>query len=98
MLDPTMLAMLAKEYQNRMLEEAKRYRMLKATRAARPRLQQRLLMRFGDFLISAGLRLKERYKPAMCPGLSRSWSLSVRPLGERVSSQPPHCRQRRTPR
>ena len=70
MLDPMRLAIIiVKEHQNNMLEEAKKYRMLKAARAASPRLQERLFVRVGDFLISAGLRLKERYKPEMCPEL-----------------------------
>ena len=63
------LAVIAKERQKDMLEETKRYRMLKAFRAGRPRLQERLSVRVGDFLISAGLRLKERYQPEMCPEL-----------------------------
>lgn len=81
MRDLTTLAMIAKVHQNDMLEEAKKYRMLKATRAARPRFQERLLVLAGDFLISAGLRLKERYKPAMCSELeayqSGCWKASV---------------------
>lgn len=69
MFDPTTLAMIiVKEHQKNMLEETKKYRMLKAARATRPRFQERLFMRVGDFLIYAGLRLKERYKPAMCSG------------------------------
>ena len=68
MFNPMMLS-IAKERQKELLEEAKKYRMLKAARAARPRLQERLCVRVGDFLISAGLRLKERYKPEMRPDL-----------------------------
>ena len=63
-----MLAAIAKEHQHNMLEEAKKYRMLKAARAARPRLQEYFFVRIGDFLISVGLRLKGRYEPAMCSG------------------------------
>jgi hypothetical protein len=63
------LAIIAKEHQKDMLEEVKKCRMLKALRAKRPRLQERLLVRVGDFLISAGLRLKERYQSEMCPEL-----------------------------
>ena len=58
---------LIKAYQDRLLEEAKKGRIPKATRTAKPQLQERLLARVGDLLISAGLRLQERYKPAMCP-------------------------------
>ena len=68
MFNPTMLLMISKVHQNSLLEEAKKNQMLKATRSAKPRLQERLCVRIGDFLISAGLRLKQRYKPAMCPG------------------------------
>ena len=64
----TTLAMIAKEHQHNMLEEAKKYRVLKDARAARPRLQEYLFVRVGDFLISTGLRLKERYEPVVCPG------------------------------
>ena len=66
MLNPTVLARMVKEHQDSMLEEAKKNRILKAARAARPRLQERLFVRVGDFLISAGLRLKEQYEPEMC--------------------------------
>lgn len=68
MFNLTVLSMIAKEHQNNMLEEVKKNQMLKATRPAEPRLQERLCVRIGDFLISAGLRLKERYTPAICPG------------------------------
>lgn len=69
MHDLTTLAMIAKEHQNSMLEEAKKNRMLRAIRAERPRFRERLFVRVGDFLISTGLRLKGRYKPEMRPEL-----------------------------
>lgn len=69
MFDLTTLAMIVKEHQNNMLKEAKKERMLRAIRAKRPQLRERLSARVGDFLISAGLRLKERYEPDRCSEL-----------------------------
>ena len=70
MCDPVTLLM-AKAHQNRLLKEAKEAKeigMLKAARTARPRLQERLFVRLGNFLISAGMRLQERCQPVMYPG------------------------------
>jgi hypothetical protein len=69
MFNLKVLSMIAKEHQNNMLEEVKKNQMLKAIRPAKPRLQERLCVRIGDFLISAGLRLKKRYKPEIYPDL-----------------------------
>ena len=45
------------------LKEAEKDRLLKVIKAGRPKLQERLLLSIGDFLISFGLRLKARYQP-----------------------------------
>jgi hypothetical protein len=69
MHDLTTLAWIAKEHRDNMLEEVKKDRMVRAIRVRRPGFRERLFVRVGDFLISAGLRLKERYKPEMRPEL-----------------------------
>ena len=63
---PTTLSM-SKAYQNILLEEAKTNGILKTSRTMRPRLQERLFMRVGDLLISAGLRLQGRFELATLP-------------------------------
>ncbi len=67
MFHPTILSMLVKEHQDSLLEEVRKTRAPRAARTARPRLRERLFVRVGDALISAGLRLQARYKPAMYP-------------------------------
>ena len=54
---------VAKEDQHRLLHEAQRGA-FKTVRAAGPPIKQRLFVRAGDLLISAGLRLQGDYKPA----------------------------------
>jgi hypothetical protein len=74
MRNPTILSMLVKEHQNRLLEEAKKSRMPKTTGATKACLRGRLCMRAGEFLIHTGQRLQERYRPEMypCPKVYRS--------------------------
>jgi len=67
MLHPTILSMIVKERQNSLLEEAKKSRMPKTSGSTSPRLQERLCMRAGDFLIHTGQRLQRRYRPEMYP-------------------------------
>ena len=58
-------SLVAKEYRDRRLEETRKNRMLKASRPAMPRLQERFFVHLGDLLISAGLMLRQRYMPVM---------------------------------
>jgi hypothetical protein len=67
MRNPTILAMLVREHQNRLLEEVNKSRMPKATGATKACLRERLCMRAGDFLIHTGQRLQRRYRPEMYP-------------------------------
>jgi hypothetical protein len=67
MRNPTILSMLVKEHQNRLLEEAEKSRMPKTTGATKACLRERLCMRAGEFLIHTGQRLQRRYRPEMYP-------------------------------
>lgn len=67
MFSPEQLLMLGKIRQEGLLEEAQGNRTSGVTRTTSPRLQERFFVRTGDFLISAGLRLRERYEPAVRP-------------------------------
>lgn len=65
MHNPTILSMLAKVHRSNLLEEAKKSRIPRVIRAARPRFHERFLVRVGDLLISIGFKLQERYRPTM---------------------------------
>ncbi len=60
MFNPNLMRDLGKARQNELMEEAKVRRLLKEAQADHPLLHQRLLVHFGDFLVSVGLRLTER--------------------------------------
>ena len=66
MWHPTVLAMIVKEHHSRLWAEAEKSRTSKTTWTARPGLQERLIMRVGDALIRAGMRLQRRYRPQVC--------------------------------
>ena len=57
--------MSARAYQEMLLAEAKKVHSPNAAGRVDPQLE-RLLVHVGDVLISAGLRLRERYEPAIC--------------------------------
>ena len=67
MFNPTMLRMIVEVHHSHLLEEARKSATLKTTRRASPRFHERLLLYVSDLLISAGLRLQARYRPAMVP-------------------------------
>ena len=67
MFNPAMLPTIVKMHQNNLLEEVNKSRLPKAIRDAGPWSYERLLGHVGDLLISAGMRLRARYKPTMCP-------------------------------
>ncbi len=67
MFDPTMQLMLAKARRNNLSKEVKKIRASQAARAATPRFSERFLLRIGDFLISTGSKLHERYGAAAYP-------------------------------
>lgn len=67
MFNPTMLRMIVEVHHSHLLEEAKKSAMPRGIRAAAPRFHERLLFYVSDRLISAGLRLQARYRPAMVP-------------------------------
>jgi len=58
---------LAELHQETLLEEAKRNQMVARSRADQARLEVRVLVGLGVFLISVGLRLHERHWPEMRP-------------------------------
>ncbi len=58
---------LAELHQETLLEEAGRNRMIARSRADQARLEVRVLVGLGVFLISMGLRLHERYLPEVRP-------------------------------
>ena len=67
MVNPTMTRMKVSAHQNHVRREARRGRMPERSGHARARLQERLFVRAGDILISAGQRLQARYQPATRP-------------------------------
>jgi hypothetical protein len=58
---------MAELHQETLLEEAERNRMIARSRADQARLEVRVLVGLGVFLISMGLRLHERYLLAVRP-------------------------------
>jgi hypothetical protein len=56
---------MAKVHQETLLEEARRGRMVARSRARLARLEVRVLVGLGVFLISMGLRLHQRHLPKM---------------------------------
>ena len=77
MSNPTMLRMIVEVHHSHLLEEAKKSAMPTGIRAAAPRFHERLLLYVSDLLISAGLRLQARYRPALvpCTDSARGWCL-----------------------
>ena len=67
MVNPTMTRMKVSAQQNHVRREARKGRMPEQGRRVRPRLQERLFVRAGDILISAGQRLQAPYQPAAQP-------------------------------
>jgi hypothetical protein len=67
MSNPTMLRMIVEVHRSHLLEEARKSAMPSGIGAAAPRFHERLLLYVSDLLISAGLRLQARYRPAMVP-------------------------------
>jgi hypothetical protein len=68
MLDPKALSVVVKERQKNIFQQVQRARGPRTVQPANPRLLERLFLRIGDLLISAGLRLHKRYRPATCSG------------------------------
>ena len=58
---------LAEIHQKTLLEEAQRNRLVAPGWANKPRLEERVLVGFGAWLVSMGLRLQARYRPEMRP-------------------------------
>jgi hypothetical protein len=58
---------LAELHQEALLEEAKESRLAARGWASKPRLEERVLVALGTWLISIGLRLQARYRPEMRP-------------------------------
>lgn len=58
---PKIMSALAEARHNDLLKEAEIHRSLKRARGVRLRLQDRLLMSVGSFLISTGKKLQGRY-------------------------------------
>ena len=50
-------------YREELLREAQIARLISASRAKRPTLRDRFLLRSGEFLIQFGQKLKARYEP-----------------------------------
>jgi hypothetical protein len=77
MFNPTILRMIVEVHRSHLLEEAKKSAMPRGIRAAAPRFHERLLLYVSDRLISAGLWLQARYRPAVvpCTDPARGWCL-----------------------
>jgi len=61
-------SLMARAYQDALLEDARQVQVLRGARVATPRLQHRVLARTGQLLISIGLWLRQRYEPLLYPG------------------------------
>ncbi len=57
--------LLARAHQEALLEEAKGNQMVARAGEYSPRLEERVLVRLGAWLVSIGLRLQARYRPEM---------------------------------
>lgn len=59
----------ARAYQESLLAEVTRDKYtMKVIRRTKPRLQGRMFLRLSDLMVSLGLKLRERYEPAMACG------------------------------
>ena len=58
---------LAEIHQEALLEQAQRNRLVVRGWANKPRLEERVLVGLGAWLVSMGLRLQARYRPEMRP-------------------------------
>ncbi|MCC7355092.1 MAG: hypothetical protein IT330_15210 [Anaerolineae bacterium] len=63
MRDSEIVQRIAQERWRELLAEAEKNRLLKASGAAKLRLRERIAVGAGDLLISAGIWLRERYRP-----------------------------------
>lgn len=63
MYNPFLADTYAKARHEERLAEVEKDRLLKAARAGRPKLEERLLLSIGDLLITFGIWLKARYQP-----------------------------------
>ena len=71
MLYPMLTVVYAKVRHSELLREAEFLRLVKEAKAGRPRLQDRLLLRISDVLISFGLWLKARCQPDSAASILR---------------------------
>ncbi len=62
MINNYLISELVRQHQKNLLEEARLERLLSESRASRPRLRDRLLLKSGNILIFLGERLKEKYE------------------------------------
>ena len=70
MYNPFLADTYTKACHTERLKQAEKDRLLKAAKAGRPKLQERLLLSTGDLLITFSLWLKARYQPnAAAPAL-----------------------------
>ncbi len=63
---------VAKILQDNLLKEARKGQGIENSRPVTHRLKDHLFVRLGDLLITAGLKLHRRYKPAVCSDLQPS--------------------------
>ncbi len=64
MLHPDLAAAIARDRYGRFLQEAETERLLKAARAGRLHLHQRMILGLGDLLIACGRWLRAGIEPA----------------------------------
>jgi hypothetical protein len=61
-----MTRLLAEAHQDMLLQEADNHRAARFGKLGNPRFRERILAQAGDFLIFAGLWLRERYTTPVC--------------------------------
>ena len=57
---------MVKAYQERLVQDVQGNRLMGTVKAARPRWQDRLMLRAGNWLIAIGQRLREHARPPVC--------------------------------
>ena len=70
MYHPAIFELLVKERERELMNLIKNEQMIREIKRAKPekpRFRERICIRFAEFLISVGSKIKQRYKPVICP-------------------------------
>ena len=70
MYHPTILELRVKERERELMNLIKNEQMIREIKRAKPekpRFRERICIRFAEFLISTGSKIKQRYRPIIYP-------------------------------